>query len=114
MAPSRVLLAAVLIAVHSFTPAYASDATTITASPPARRTPSHNAKRVAAATTYETNTPLPLTAYEYPYSAIPEQVMPYAVGRGPQAGFNICNSTTENPTSECQTMVVNDLVSLYC
>ncbi|KAF7970700.1 hypothetical protein HWV62_23238 [Athelia sp. TMB] len=116
MAPSRLLLAAVLIAVHSFAPALAADdATTITASPLARRTPGAVAKRATSAhvTTYETISPLPLTEYHYPYSAIPEQVNPYAIGRGPQAGYNICNSTTEGATSECQTMVVNTLAD-FC
>ncbi|KAF7984665.1 hypothetical protein HWV62_12926 [Athelia sp. TMB] len=103
-------LAAALAALHSFTPAHAHPGGgTITQSPPAQRTPTHRdlAKRAAAATTYETTSPLPLTDYNYPFSAIPYQVNPYAIGRGPQAGYNICNSTTEGATSECQTMEVN-------
>lgn len=108
-------LAAALAALHSFTPAHAHPGGgTITQSPPAQRTPTHRdlAKRAAAATTYETTSPLPLTDYNYPFSAIPYQVNPYAIGRGPQAGYNICNSTTEGATSECQTMEVNSAVSL--
>jgi len=103
-------LMAALASLHSFTPVLGHpNAGTITQSPPAQRTPTHHdlAKRAAAATTYETTSPLPLTDYNYPYSAIPYQVNPYAIGRGPQAGYNICNSTTEGPTSECQTMEVN-------
>ncbi|KAF7974539.1 hypothetical protein HWV62_12014 [Athelia sp. TMB] len=84
---------------------------TITQSPPAARTPPpHIAQR---ATTYETTSPLPLTDYNYPYSALPYQVNPYPIGRGPQSGYNQCNATTEGPTSQCQTMVVNDLAD-FC
>ncbi|KZP14013.1 hypothetical protein FIBSPDRAFT_797146 [Athelia psychrophila] len=105
------LLAAALVAVHSFVPVLAEDPS-ITAAPLAKRTPtSHHdlAKRQSAAATYETTSPLPLTQYSYPYNAIPEQVNPYAIGRGPQSGYNVCNSTTEGAASECQTMVVNSL-----
>lgn len=112
----RLFFVAALASLHSFTPVLAADdASTITQSPPAKRTPTAHrdlAKRAAAATTYETTSPLPLTDYQYPYSAIPYQVNPYAIGRGPQAGYNICNSTTEGATSECQTMEVNSAVSL--
>jgi len=55
------------------------------------------------------NSPLPLTDYKYPFSDIPYQVYPFAVGRGPQSGYNICNSTTEGPTSQCQTAFVNSI-----
>lgn len=110
----RLFFVAALATLHSFTPVVASDASTITQSPPAQRTPTthHDLKRDTVATTYETTSPLPLTDYQYPYSAIPYQVNPYAVGRGPQAGYNVCNSTTEGATSECQTMEVNSAVSL--
>jgi len=111
---ARLLFAAALVAVHSFAPVIATDEATITHPPPARRTPSsHHDLAKRAATTYETTSPLPLTDYQYPYSAIPNQVNPYAIGRGPQAGFNICNSTTENAASECQTMEVNTLAD-FC
>jgi len=112
----RFFLAAILTAVHSFTAALASENhATITAAPEAKRTPSshHDLAQRQAATTYETTSPLPLTDYQYPYSAIPEQVNPYAVGRGPQSGYNICNSTTEGPNSQCQTMEVNSLAD-FC
>lgn len=118
MAPLRLLFAAALVSVHSFVPAFAlDDPATITTSPKARRTPSAQPdieKRAASpATTYETNYPLPLTSYHYPYDQIPEQVNPYPVGRGPQSGYNRCNSTTEGPESQCQTMEVNTLVSSH-
>jgi hypothetical protein len=102
------LLFAAVVAVHSFVPAQAHES--LTAALP-RRSPSHHdiAMRQAA-NTYETTSPLPLTEYNYPYSAIPEKVNPYAIGRGPQSGYNICNSTTEGADSQCQTMVVNSLV----
>lgn len=111
----RFFFAAALVAVHSFTSALAvEDLATITTAPRARRTPSHHhlAKKQAA-TTYETTSPLPLTQYQYPYSALPYQINPYPSLRGPQAGYNICNSTTEGPTSECQTLIVNTLAD-FC
>jgi hypothetical protein len=99
------LLATALVVIHSLTSVSADP---VTAAPLAKRTPGFNhaalAKRQAA------GTPLPLTDYRYPYSAIPYQVNPYPVGRGPQSGYNKCNSTTEGPNSECQTLVVNSLV----
>ncbi|THU95448.1 hypothetical protein K435DRAFT_127782 [Dendrothele bispora CBS 962.96] len=44
-----------------------------------------------------------------PFSAIPEQVDTHTADRGPQAGYNICNSTTEGQSSMCQTGFVNHL-----
>ncbi|TCD64355.1 hypothetical protein EIP91_004224 [Steccherinum ochraceum] len=41
-----------------------------------------------------------------PYQIYPAST-PYV--RGPQTGYNICNSTTEGPTSLCQTMYFNGL-----
>lgn len=41
-----------------------------------------------------------------PYQVYPAST-PYV--RGPQTGYNICNSTTEGPTSMCQTMYFNGL-----
>ena len=58
------------------------------------------------------DTPLPLTQYHFAYPNLvspehtlliirdwnylfqPEKVNPFQVGRGPQSGYNICNSTT--------------------
>lgn len=105
MASSRYLLGLFLLCTGALA---SNDASTITTSPDARRTPAPLEQR---ATTYETTTPLPLTDYSYPYSAVPYQVNPYAVGRGPQSGYNICNSTTEGATSQCQTLIANTLVN---
>jgi hypothetical protein len=106
---AKIFFTTALIAIHSFTPALAVADPLITPGPVAKR--HHDlGKRQSA---YETTSPLPLTDYQYPFSAIPEQVNPYAVGRGPQAGINRCNSTTEGPNSQCQTMEVNSLAD-FC
>ncbi|KIM81611.1 hypothetical protein PILCRDRAFT_821384 [Piloderma croceum F 1598] len=55
------------------------------------------------------NSPLPLTQYSFTYPNLPEQVNPFPVGRGPQSGYNICNSTTEGSKSLCQTMFLNSI-----
>ncbi|KAI6042529.1 hypothetical protein EDC04DRAFT_3058510, partial [Pisolithus marmoratus] len=55
--------------------------------------------------------PTPLTAKQYAYpTGIPYQIdnVPNAI-RGPQAGYNICNSTTQNQQSMCQTLMVNHI-----
>ena len=128
----RFFFAAALIAVHSFTPAISSEVvipSTITTAPKAKRTPNDLGKRQAASTpavstpavstptastpavsTPAASTPLPLTQYHFPYSALPEKINPIAFGRGPQSGINRCNSTTEGPDSECQTIIFNSLV----
>ncbi|KAJ7611912.1 hypothetical protein DFH06DRAFT_1371753 [Mycena polygramma] len=50
----------------------------------------------------------PLVNKVVPYNAIPYQVMTDTDDpRGFQTGYNICNSTTENQDSLCQTMFVN-------
>ncbi|GAA5980716.1 hypothetical protein JCM5350_006362 [Sporobolomyces pararoseus] len=82
--------------------AVAQAGTTITAAPSGTQL----AKRAASS-------PNPLTDYTYSYSAIPYQVNPYPVGRGPQSGYNICNSTTSGPDSNCQTLVANN-ISDFC
>jgi hypothetical protein len=54
-------------------------------------------------------TPLVSKTYLYP-NGIPYQVDPVASAiRGPQVGYNICNSTTQNQQSECQTSIVNNI-----
>jgi len=58
-------------------------------------------------------TPPALTSYRFTYPDLPYQVNPYDVGRGPQFGYNICNSTTEGPNSDCQTSWLNSL-SDFC
>jgi hypothetical protein len=63
---------------------------------------------------YPTNVPrqasaLPLTEYHYTYPNVPYQVNPFPSGRGPQSGYNLCNSTTEGSNSQCQTAFVNSI-----
>ncbi|KAI9568153.1 hypothetical protein HD554DRAFT_2191607 [Boletus coccyginus] len=55
--------------------------------------------------------PTPLTEKTYAYpSGIPYQVDPVTNAiRGPQTGYNICNSTTQNQQSECQTSMANNI-----
>ncbi|EIW84436.1 hypothetical protein CONPUDRAFT_80778 [Coniophora puteana RWD-64-598 SS2] len=54
-------------------------------------------------------TPLVDKTYSYP-GGIPYQVdYNTAAIRGPQTGYNICNSTTENQESLCQTSFVNQI-----
>ncbi|KZV66198.1 hypothetical protein PENSPDRAFT_655125 [Peniophora sp. CONT] len=56
----------------------------------------------------------PLASLSYPRpSDLPYKVDPSHLSRGPQSGYNICNSTTEGPESLCQTSYVNDL-SDFC
>ncbi|BGP02082.1 hypothetical protein NBRC10513v2_005730 [Rhodotorula toruloides] len=62
-------------------------------------------KKAAAAE----GSPLPLTQYTYAYSDVPYQVNPYKSIRGPQSGYNICNSTTAGDSSQCQTLIANDI-----
>ncbi|KAF5374201.1 hypothetical protein D9758_004626 [Tetrapyrgos nigripes] len=45
----------------------------------------------------------PLVDKDVPYTAIPYRVDTHTDGRGPQSGYNICNSTTEGQDSLCQT-----------
>ncbi|THU97101.1 hypothetical protein K435DRAFT_663244 [Dendrothele bispora CBS 962.96] len=51
----------------------------------------------------------PLIDKVVPYTAIPYQVDQHTADRGPQHGYNICNSTTEGQSSLCQTGFVNHL-----
>ncbi|GAA5909281.1 hypothetical protein JCM8208_005630 [Rhodotorula glutinis] len=96
-----------LALVVAATLAFASSAlaeTTITAAP--------SPSQVAIAKRAETS-PQPLTDYSYSYGQQPYQVNPYNVGRGPQSGYNICNSTTSGPDAQCQTLVANN-ASDFC
>ena len=56
------------------------------------------------------NTDPILSTEAYPYTDFPYQVNPFPSVRGPQLGYNICNSTTEGEDSECQTLIFNNLV----
>ncbi|KAL4066910.1 hypothetical protein V8B97DRAFT_348878 [Scleroderma yunnanense] len=55
--------------------------------------------------------PTPLTDKHYAYpTGIPYQIdYNTAAIRGPQYGYNICNSTTQNQNSDCQTIMVNGI-----
>lgn len=55
-------------------------------------------------------TPLISQIFPHPTDA-PYQVFPASTSyvRGPQTGYNICNSTTENQDSQCQTSYFNDI-----
>ncbi|KAG8869505.1 hypothetical protein FRB97_001092 [Tulasnella sp. 331] len=102
-------IATPLLATLALSPLVAADM--ITTAP---AMPSHvaYAKRQASTqvvSAYPTTGPLPLSEYFYPLTAVPYQVNPYPVGRGPQSGYNICNSTTEGPASNCQTSFVNSI-----
>jgi len=56
----------------------------------------------------------PLASKHFTYPNVPYQVTGDQGGpRGPQFGYNQCNSTTEGPSSLCQTAFVNDLTD-FC
>ncbi|KAG8213494.1 hypothetical protein J3R82DRAFT_12033 [Butyriboletus roseoflavus] len=57
--------------------------------------------------------PTPLTAKTYAYpSGIANDPVTSAI-RGPQTGYNICNSTTQNQQANCQTAIVNSIAD-FC
>lgn len=96
---------AVLASVHSFTFVAATEQPLITQAPQI----DHSiAKRQVAG---GPGTPI-LSTLEYAFTALPEQVYPFPVLRGPQLGYNICNSTTQGANSLCQTLIVNSAVRL--
>ncbi|KAF8953490.1 hypothetical protein BDZ97DRAFT_1929655 [Flammula alnicola] len=95
---SSLLVAAVLTSVHSFTFAYAAEAPIITPAP----TPTIAKRQVAGGS----GTPI-LSTLHYAFTDLPYQVYPFPVLRGPQFGFNQCNSTTLGSSSNCQTLVFN-------
>ncbi|GAA6011203.1 hypothetical protein JCM11491_006755 [Sporobolomyces phaffii] len=69
--------------------------------------------KVNAAAATAAGSALPLTEYTYSaLSAVPYQVNPYKSERGPQTGYNICNSTTQGDASECQTLIINSISDL--
>jgi hypothetical protein len=51
----------------------------------------------------------PLASKRFEYTALPYQADTSTGERGTQQGYNICNSTTEGPTSLCQTAVINSI-----
>ncbi|KAF9507020.1 hypothetical protein BS47DRAFT_1352137 [Hydnum rufescens UP504] len=68
---------------------------------------------LAATTAVVAQTIIPLTQRIFPYANIPYQVDTDPTGRGPQSGYNICNSTTEGPNSQCQTALINNIAD-FC
>ena len=88
---------AVLASVHSFIPVAAQ------VHPPI----SYDRRQVAGGP----GTPI-LSTIQYPFTALPEQVYPFPVLRGPQFGYNICNQTTQGNSSLCQNLIVNSAVCL--
>ncbi|KIJ94512.1 hypothetical protein K443DRAFT_683675 [Laccaria amethystina LaAM-08-1] len=98
MFSSQLLLVAALAALHSFTLASEAPPPEITPAP----TPTIDKRQVAGGT----GTPV-LSTLHYAYTNLPYQVYPYPVLRGPQYGFNQCNSTTLGDSSNCQTLIFN-------
>lgn len=96
------------VAVHSFASlvVVSADLSTITSAP--SPTATLDARDGVAG---GSGTPI-LSTLSYAYTDLPYQVYPYAVLRGPQYGYNQCNSTTEGQDSSCQTLIFNDIVRL--
>ena len=103
MFSSFLLSIAVLASVHSFTSVAADP-------PPVPPFKAYDQKRRQVAG--GPGTPI-LSTIQYPFTALPEQVYPFPVLRGPQFGYNICNQTTQGNSSLCQTLIVNSAVSLF-
>ncbi|KAM0756297.1 hypothetical protein T439DRAFT_376514 [Meredithblackwellia eburnea MCA 4105] len=113
MVPSSVIalsLVALASAQHSSSSTHASVASKVVKAASSAATTTAKATVAAAAAS---GTPLPLTQYTYAYSQIPYQVNPYPYLRGPQSGYNECNSTTGGAQSECQTLIANN-ISDFC
>jgi hypothetical protein len=56
---------------------------------------------------------LPLASQNFTYTNLPYKADPNDGPRGTQTGYNICNSTTQNQQSFCQTAIINS-VSDFC
>ncbi|KAJ7624526.1 macrophage activating glycoprotein [Roridomyces roridus] len=54
-----------------------------------------------------------LSTLAYPYTALPSQVYPFAVLRGPQFGYNQCGAANATDSANCQTLVLNN-ASDFC
>ncbi|GAA5916279.1 hypothetical protein JCM6882_005067 [Rhodosporidiobolus microsporus] len=52
---------------------------------------------------------VPLAAKRFEYDNLPYQVDTDNLERGRQYGFNLCNSTTQNQESNCQTAIINSI-----
>ena len=104
MFPSFFLFVTVLVAsVHSFIFVAATPEPLITPAPFHKRD-----DNIADGS----NTDPILSTESFPYSAIPYEVNPWKSVRGPQFGYNMCNSSTQGPESRCQTLIVNSIVRL--
>jgi len=65
---------------------------------------------VAAQSSLPTFPVIPLASLTFAYpSQVPYQAVPGQYVRGTQSGYNICNSTTENQQSQCQTAFVSSI-----
>lgn len=72
------------------------------------------AQAPSSAATATTTSLTPLSSRKVDPNNIPFQVVGDDAGpRGPQAGYNRCNSSTEGPESMCQTMYINDFTD-FC
>jgi hypothetical protein len=56
----------------------------------------------------DTNNPF-LEGKRFPYDNLPYMADTSDSPRGMQTGYNICNSTTQGPDSQCQTLILNSL-----
>ncbi|GAA6062329.1 hypothetical protein JCM10212_006579 [Sporobolomyces blumeae] len=94
----------------SATPTAVSSASHETSASATAPTSTVTAKAKVAAVATLAGSALPLTAYTYSaLSDVPYQVNPYKSERGPQSGYNVCNSTTQGDDSECQTLILNSI-----
>jgi hypothetical protein len=109
--PSSINIHALLIAAMGTLLARASIDADAPANPQITAAPAHEAieKRQVAG---GPGTPI-LSTLKFPFTELPNQVYPFPVLRGPQFGFNICNSTTLGQNSNCQTLIFNGPVSLF-
>jgi hypothetical protein len=57
--------------------------------------------------TTTTSSIIPLASKHFDYNNLPYQADPDNGVRGTQFGYNLCNSTTENQQSDCQTAIIN-------
>lgn len=103
MPSTKTLLVALAAAVHSFTFAHAEMAPDPLITPAPTPTVKLDKRQGVAGAP---GTPI-LSTLHFAFTDLPEQVYPFAVLRGPQFGYNICNSTTLGPNSNCQTLIFN-------
>jgi len=64
---------------------------------------------LVAASSVLAQSDIPLASKHFAYTALPYMVDTSDGPRGRQTGINLCNSTTEGPSSMCQTATVNNL-----